>query len=165
VISLMALCALLLRTQSLLSSSRSANFDPDNPSKESKVVYDQYSPDLFGLIILTLCCLAFPLVFALGSYVCVNSTGLQEEWEEVKVKVASIQFVSPRKQVTPPERFSLESPRIMQGLRSEISASHSASPFSPSSLHPQPSIPSHFRRPFGFVLRAWLSQQQKRRRR
>ena len=143
VVSLMALCALLLRTQSLLSSSRSANFDPDNPSKESV----KYSPDLFGVIILTLCCLAFPLVFAIGLYLCVNSIGLQEKWEEVKVKVASLQLVSPRKQVTPPERFSLESPRSMQGLRSEISASRSASPFSPLSLHLQPSIPSHFRRP------------------
>ncbi len=111
------------------------------------MVYDKFSPDLFGVIILTLCCLAFPLVFALGLYVCVNSTGLQEKWEEVKVKVAGLQLVSPRKQVTPPERFSLESSRIMQGLRSEISASRSASPFSPLSLHPQPSIPSHFRRP------------------
>jgi hypothetical protein len=146
VISLMALCALLLRTQSLLSSSRSANFDPDNPSKDSTVVFDKYSPDLFGVIILTLCCLAFPLVFAVGLYLCVNSIGLQEKWEEVKVKVASLQLVAPRKQIKPPERFSLESPRSMQGLRSEISASRSASPFSPLSLHLQPSIPSHFRR-------------------
>jgi hypothetical protein len=147
VISLMALCALLLRTQSLLSSSRSANFDPDNPSKDSTVVFDKYSPDLFGVIILTLCCLAFPLVFAVGLYLCVNSIGLQEKWEKVKVKVASLQLVAPRKQIKPPERFSLESPRSMQGLRSEISASRSASPFSPLSLHLQPSIPSHFRRP------------------
>ncbi len=111
------------------------------------MVFDTYSPDLFGVIILTLFCLTFPLVFAVGLYLCVNITGLQEKWEEVKVKVASLQLVSPRKQVTPPERFSLESPRIMQGLRSEISASRSASPFSPLSLHLQPSIPSHFRRP------------------
>lgn len=81
VISLMALCALLLRTQSLLSSSRSANFDPDNPSKDSTAVFEKYSPDLFGVIILTLCCLAFPFVFAVGLYLCVNSTGLQEKWE------------------------------------------------------------------------------------
>jgi hypothetical protein len=143
----MALCALLLRTQSLYSSSRSANFDPSNPS--NVLTKDSISPDLWGVISVAHFCLLFPLVFSLFLYIIVNNNGLQETWNRIKANVTSAHMRGPKKPFTVSKQFALESPRCIPGLRSEVSASRSVSPFSPSSLHVQS---SHFSRPAGHVL-------------
>jgi hypothetical protein len=146
VVSLMSLCALLLRTQSLLSSSRSANFDPNDPSNDSNT----FSPDLQGVITLTLLCLTFPLLATIFLYVFVNSAALQRRWNAVAEAFAKLHITVAQNKITPPRSFSLESPRIAQAFRSQISASRaltplSVSPFSPSNLTLQSDAP--FRRP------------------
>jgi hypothetical protein len=153
VVSLMSLCALLLRTQSLLSSSRSANFDPNDPSNDSNT----FSPDLAGVIVLTLLCLTFPLVATVFLYAFVNSAALQRRWNAVGEAVARLHIAVARNKITPPRSFSLESPRIAQAFRSQISASRvltprSVSPFSPSDLTLQSDAP--FRRPAARALAA-----------
>ena len=143
VVSLTAMCALLLRTQSLLSSSRSANFDPNDPSRDSSSI----SPDLVGVIVLTLLCLTLPLGFTLFLYIFFNNAGLQELWEEVKARASKLRLFAPRTKLTPPAPVSLESPRIMRAFPTEASASRTVSPYVPANSQLQLHNPYSVRSP------------------
>jgi hypothetical protein len=59
--ALVAICGLLLRSQSLLSAARSPNFEPLDPSKESSNV----SAELLPIIVLLITLLAAPAVLAI----------------------------------------------------------------------------------------------------
>jgi hypothetical protein len=122
----MALCALLLRTQSLLSSSRSANFDPADPSNDSRAL----SEDLEGVIVLALICLVFPLVFTFMLYIFFNNESLQEKWDNFKAKAGQIQLFSPKQKQLPPVTIITESSHATRGFHSQASVSRSVSPLS-----------------------------------
>ena len=166
---LVAVSSVLLRSQTLLSSARTINFAPTEPDQTATTM----PVDVQVCVFIILSCLILPFVWLVKPFdwllTCISlirrKIWRQQSKESIQLdpqasgpeppsekKQLDAQVVSPRKQTTPPERFSLDSPRIMQGLRSEISASRSASPFSPLSLHPQPLIPSHFRRPASPVM-------------
>ena len=81
-------------------------------------------------------------------YIFLNNSGLQEIWGAVKARLARVQLFAPRKRISPPKPLSLESPRAMQELRSEVSVSRSISILMPSDSPLQSAMPSSFRRPF-----------------
>ena len=127
----MTLCALLLRTQSLLSSSRSANFDPADPSNDSSTL----SKDLEGVIVLALICLVFPLVFTFMLYIFFNNESLQEKWDKFKAKASEkIQLFSPKQNQLPPISITTESSHARASstreFHSQASVTRSVSPLS-----------------------------------
>jgi hypothetical protein len=144
VVSLMALCALLLRTQALLSSSRSANFDPRDPSNDS----NSLSPDLTGVIVLTLICLTLPVICTVWLYIFLNSSVMQQKWLAFKSMAASRRLFSSQKAKAHSLKcLHMESPRIVQSFQTDLSASRTSSPFKNARNNQQPAAPSQFIRP------------------
>lgn len=140
----MALCALLLRTQALLSSSRSANFDPRDPSNDS----NSLSPDLTGVIVLTLICLTLPVICTVWLYMFLNSLVLQQKWLAFKSLAASCRLFSSQKEKTYSLKcLHMESPRIAQSFQTDLSASRTSSPFKNAVNNQESAANSQFIRP------------------
>ncbi len=73
-----------------------------------------------------------------------NNTGLQEKWDALKAMVAKLQLVAPRKKAIALQHLSLESPRVLQVVHSEVSALRSSSPFESAYDNLQSDIPPNF---------------------